>query len=108
VAPVHGETLLLGRLVADLRLLSLAEAGQLKLERAETDLGDLIRRTVDRIRPQAREKGVTLEAQLPPSLPILSGDADRISQVIGNLVSNALCYTPAGGLVTVSATVTGR
>ncbi|MFQ6057640.1 MAG: sensor histidine kinase [Anaerolineae bacterium] len=105
VASVHEETLLLSRLVADLRLLSLAEAGQLKLERAPTDLGELIHQVVERMRPQAREKGITLAADLPPSLPILSFDADRIRQVIGNLVSNALRYTPAGGTVTVRGSV---
>jgi signal transduction histidine kinase len=105
VASVHEETLLLSRLVADLRLLSLAEAGQLKLERSETNLGALIRSVVDRLRPQAQAKGVALETELPASLPILSIDADRISQVIGNLVSNALRYTPAGGAVSVQCSV---
>jgi len=105
VALVHEETLLLGRLVADLRLLSLAEAGQLKLERAETDLGELIRKVVGRMRSPAKEKHVTVQTDLPATLPILFLDADRITQVIGNLVSNALRYTPAGGQVTVQAFV---
>ncbi len=108
VASVHEEALLLGRLVDDLRLLSLAEAGQLKLERTETDPGDLIHRVVERMRPQAQMKGVTLEVDLPSALPHLLIDTARINQVIGNLVSNALRYTPAGGRVSVSASVSGR
>ncbi len=101
VASVHEETLLLSRLVADLRLLSLAEAGQLKLERTETDLAELIRKVVDLMHPPAQDKGITLEADLPPSLPLVFVDADRVHQIISNLVSNALRYTPAGGTVTV-------
>jgi two-component system OmpR family sensor kinase/two-component system sensor histidine kinase BaeS len=101
VASLHEETLLLNRLVADLRLLSLAEAGQLKLERKETDLAELIRKIVDLMHPPAQEKGIALEVDLPPSLPHLFVDADRINQVISNLVSNALRYTPAGGAVAV-------
>lgn len=103
IASLHDETTLLSRLVADLRLLSLAEAGQLKLERAETDLGDLIRRTTDAMRPQADAAAIRLEADLPPNLPRISLDADRISQVIRNLVANALRHTPAGGSVSVRA-----
>jgi len=109
VASVHEETLLLGRLVADLRLLSLAKARQLELERAETDLNDLIRRVVERMRPVAQRKGVILEASLPPSLPTVSVDAGRINQVLDNLVGNAMRYTPAGGRVSIETSlVSGR
>lgn len=105
VASVHEETLLLGRLIADLRLLSLAEAGQLKLERTQTDLGDLIHKVVERMRSQAQEKDVTLQVDLPATLPALFLDTDRITQVIGNLLSNALRYTPAGGQVSIHSSV---
>jgi two-component system OmpR family sensor kinase/two-component system sensor histidine kinase BaeS len=103
LASLHDETALLARLVADLRLLSLAEAGQLKLERAETDLGELVSKVVERMRPQAEAGGVDLATDVAPGLPPVDADADRISQVIGNLVSNALRYTPARGRVAVRA-----
>jgi two-component system OmpR family sensor kinase len=103
IASLHDETTLLSRLVADLRLLSLAEAGQLKLERAETDPGDLVKKVVDRMATQAHENEITLVTDIAPNLPWLEVDADRISQAIGNLVSNALRYTPTGGTVTVRA-----
>ena len=103
IASLHDETVLLTRLVADLRLLSLAEAGQLKLERAETDLGDLLRKVVGRMNVRAQASGVELLTDVALGLPMFNVDADRIGQVIGNLVSNALRYTPTGGRVTVRA-----
>jgi signal transduction histidine kinase len=106
IASLHEETELLARLVADLRLLSLAEAGQLKLERTEVDPVELVRKATERLRPKAEEKGVQLAVQPPASpLPAVLADTDRIGQVIGNLVSNALRYTPTGGTVTVEANV---
>ncbi|HEY63980.1 MAG TPA: HAMP domain-containing protein [Caldilineae bacterium] len=103
IASLHEETLLLNRLVADLRLLSLAEAGQLKLERTETDLREVIERAVELMAPRAQEKAIQLEVQVAEDLPWLLIDADRIHQVIGNLISNALRYTPEGGRVHIQA-----
>ena len=103
VGSVHEETVLLGRLVNDLRVLSLAGAGQLKLKREHVDPIDLAERVVDRVRPHAQEKNVSLDLDLPSSVPSVHADADRIAQVIRNLVSNALRYTPSGGRITVGA-----
>lgn len=106
IASLHEETALLTRLVADLRLLSLVEAGQLTLERTEIDPGELVKRAAERLRPKAEEKGIQLQLQLPgPALPHALADADRISQVIGNLISNALRYTAEGGVITVAASI---
>ncbi|MCS7222595.1 MAG: ATP-binding protein [Anaerolineae bacterium] len=101
IASLRDEVALLARLVADLRLLSLAEAGQLKLERVQTDLGVLVSRVVERMQPQAEINGIELETDVAPTLSPVYVDADRISQVVGNLVSNALRYTPVGGKITV-------
>lgn len=104
IASLHEETALLTRLVADLRLLSLAEAGQLTLERAEVDPAEIVSKAAERLRPRAEEKGVQLQVQVPAAaLPPVLADADRISQVIGNLIGNALRYTAEGGLITVAA-----
>jgi two-component system OmpR family sensor kinase len=103
VAVLHDETLLLGRLVADLRLLSQAEAGALKLERQETDVVGLIHRVVEKIKVQAQQNGITLENEIGENLPKIWIDADRITQVLNNLIGNALRYTPRDGKIVVSA-----
>jgi signal transduction histidine kinase len=102
LVPIHDESLLLSRLVADLRDLALAEAGQLTIERSRVDLGDLTRRVVAAVDPVAAEKDIALSLDVSPSLPTISADADRLSQVLHNLLSNALRHTPSGGHVTVS------
>jgi two-component system OmpR family sensor kinase/two-component system sensor histidine kinase BaeS len=104
VAALHDETLLLNRLVADLRLLSQAEAGALKLERQETDVVGLIHRVVEKIKVQAEQNSVTLENEIEDNLPRIWIDADRITQVLNNLLGNALRYTPQNGKIIVSAT----
>ena len=101
--PILEETNLLTHLVEDLRLLALAEAGQLTLEKREMDVGDLLRDTQVNFGPQAADRGVTLALDLPSELPRVMGDWRRISQVLGNLLTNALRHTPQGGCVTLSA-----
>jgi two-component system OmpR family sensor kinase/two-component system sensor histidine kinase BaeS len=99
LASLHEETLLLSRLVADLRLLSLAEAGQLKLDLTESDLGDLVSRAAERLRPATVAKAVDLVTEITPDSPRVPVDSDRFTQVIGNLVDNALHHTPQGGQI---------
>jgi signal transduction histidine kinase len=102
IASLREETLLLSRLVADLRLLSLAEAGQLKLDLAAADLGDLVQRAVDRLRPEAEARGIALVAEVAAGLSPVPVDASRFNQIVGNLVDNALRYTPRGGRIVVA------
>ena len=103
VAALHDETLLLNRLVGDLRLLSLAEAGELKLERKETDLSGLIRQVAERSKAQTQLKGIDLETEITENLPTLKLDSDRITQALNNLVGNALRYSSQGGKITIRA-----
>jgi len=103
VAAVHEETLLLSRLVSDLRDLALAEAGELRLELSATDVAEVIARTVEGFQAQATEKVVTLTVELPAELPVVMADEQRLAQVLHNLLSNGLRHTPAGGTVTVRA-----
>jgi signal transduction histidine kinase len=103
VKTLHSETLLINRLVSDLGLLSLAEAGELKLERQKTDLAGLVHRVVERTQPQALQKEITLEAEIQNGLPAVWLDPDRITQVLNNLIGNALRYTPKNGEITVRA-----
>ncbi len=97
------ETLQLTRLVEDLRTLSLAEAGQLRLSTGATDLAGVVRRVVDGFQAEASTRRVSLTAKLPDGLPLVEADADRTAQVLGNLLSNGLHYTAEGGHVTVTA-----
>ena len=108
IASLRDETALLARLVSDLRLLSLAEAGQLKLERVPTDLPALIRNVLATLRPQAEAENILLADDLPAAMPSFNLDPDRISQALHNLLANALRYTPAGGNVTVGVRLEGN
>ena len=99
IAVAHAQTLHLGHLVEDLRLLSLAEANGLDLQRVRLDLRDLLQETARAFEPVAEEKGVTLETALPQEPLIAWGDRQRLRQVLFNLVQNALQFTLAGGRV---------
>ncbi len=101
VASLHDETLLLARLVDDLRDLALADAGQLRILCAPTELGALIEKTVGAFAVQAAERDIMLQTTIAPNLPPLDLDAQRIAQVLRNLLGNALRYAPAGSGVRV-------
>ena len=93
----------LQRLVQDLEELSKAEAGQISLERAATAPATFVQTAVERLARQFEDKGVQLHTALPPDLPPVQVDLSRMTQVMLNLLGNALQYTPAGGQVTVHA-----
>ena len=103
VDSLYEETMLLTRLVTDLHELAQAEAGQLNLLRAPAAVSDVVEQAVQILRPQADAKGVTLAVDLPPDLPEVDIDRERIGQVLRNLMNNALAHTPAGGEIGVSA-----
>jgi signal transduction histidine kinase len=105
---LHDEIDLLARLVDDLRTLSLADSGQLSLQRREHDLAGVAERAIAAVAAQAQEKGVRLELAAEASLPPVTVDGDRIAQVLRNLLSNALRHTEAGGHVTVAARAEAR
>ncbi len=102
--PVIQQTRLLERLVDDLRTLALADAGQLSLHRAPTDFPSLIRRRVNALEPEALARSIQIQLALDDACPPLSLDEERITQIIGNLMSNALRHTPEGGRVTLELT----
>lgn len=93
----------LQRLVEDLSLVSRAEEGQLALELSALDVGALVRAIVDAVAPDAHERKVELQQRLPDRPLMVDGDRDRLTQVLTNLLRNALEHTPAGGSVTVAA-----
>jgi signal transduction histidine kinase len=97
--PILDETRVLSRLVDDLRTLSMAEAGALALHREATDIGELVDDSVASFQTQADSAGIALTAETDGKLPQIEVDPVRIREVLMNLLSNALRFTPRGGTV---------
>jgi signal transduction histidine kinase len=95
---------LLARLVEDLRTLAHSESGTLRLETEQTELPVLIEESLMSAKPDADARGVTLIRDCPADLPLVEVDPLRIREVIANLVSNAVRYSPEGGIVRIAAT----
>ena len=100
---VYREADRLQRLVQDLQELSRVEAGAYDLDIKPTPVLPLVNATGSRLGRQFEDKGVVLEIDLPVDLPLVLADGDRISQVLLNLVGNALQYTASGGSVCLQA-----
>lgn len=94
----------LERLVMDLQELSRVEAGAVRLEIAPVDLEELLTGAAEQLRRQFHEKGVKLIVDMPSHRTLVQADRDRVTQVLLNLLGNALQYTAEGGSVTISAT----
>jgi two-component system sensor histidine kinase BaeS len=101
LAPILDETRVMSRLIDDLRTLSLAEAGALQLQLESTDVSALARDVVAAFAVQANETQVTLNVKAEEAV-MAEVDETRIRAVLNNLIANALRYTPAGGIITVS------
>ena len=101
------ESILLSRLVEDLQELSLAESGELKLVYQAEDIAELIKQAVTRWQPSVAAKDMSLSLDLPDKLPPVNIDWQRISQVLHNLLENAVAHTGKGGTITVTATRQG-
>jgi signal transduction histidine kinase/ActR/RegA family two-component response regulator len=87
------------RLIEDILDFSRINAGKLRLEVRPLELVDVIKAAVEVVRPAADARGVRLEAVLDPNTGIISGDPDRLQQVVWNLLSNAVKFTSRGGRV---------
>ena len=96
------ETQILSRLVEDLRTLALAESGALQLKRESTDIAALIRDTVSAFQSQADAAEVKMELSLNNKPISLEIDPERIRQVLTNLISNALRYSPRGSSIKIN------
>jgi signal transduction histidine kinase len=104
---LSSETLVLRRLVDDLQDLSVAESGRLSLDPRPVPLAELVSGLFESVRPRAEELGIELSSAVSHQLPPLLADERRLRQVLANLISNALVYTPRGGQVRVEAAAGG-
>mgnify|MGYP002780394412 CR=1 FL=1 len=103
IASLQEEAAVLERLIEDLRTLSVAESGELRLHPRRVDAAAFIQQVVEEFRPAFQQKGVRLSAVAEATPVPVSFDTERMRQVFGNLLSNALRHTPATGEVTVTA-----
>lgn len=99
------EVTLLSRLVDELQELSLAEAGELKLVFQEEYIDKLVKQTVASWQPQVVAKEISLSTDVPDNLPPVSVDWKRITEVLNNLLENAVAYTGEGGAINVAAAI---
>lgn len=101
--PIYQEADRLGRLVNDLQELSRVEAGAFELEQHAVRVSELVDSAASLLGRQFEEKGVILEVDIPGGLPSVCADEDRLSQILLNLLGNALQYTPTSGKVVIRA-----
>ena len=104
-ADINKDALRLNRMINEMLDLSRMEAGRMTLNREMTDLNAIVSDVAERVRPSAPEHPLRLE--LDRALPQLSGDRDRLTQVVGNLLSNAVKYSPTGGEIVVTTSREG-
>ena len=107
LAIVQRSTNRLVELVGDLLLVAESERGPLALENVETDVGLLAANAVEAARPAADARGIVLRLE-PSAAGRLYGDPTRLAQMLDNLISNAIKFTPEGGRVTVRAEAVGH
>jgi signal transduction histidine kinase len=101
IGSIYEEAILLERLVTDLQELALADAGQLTLLHRSTDMRDIINQALAALQIEARSKNLSMTAELPEEPAIVDVDPERVGQVLRNLLSNAISYTPEEGRVSV-------
>jgi signal transduction histidine kinase len=108
LATMDQQTDRLIRLVNDLLTLSRLQRGELQLQVVPLDLVSVIRSAASLVGPKAQRLGVSLSMDLPGELPLASADADRLEQVVVNLLDNAIRFTPPGGTVQVRLAAEGQ
>ena len=100
---IHQQVLQLNHLVEDVKLLSLIDAGALRLNFEKATVGDVLKRSVRGFVAKARSKEIRLNTEIAEDIPPVRMDTARILQVVDNLLENAVRHTPHGGEVTVRA-----
>jgi signal transduction histidine kinase len=97
--PVMEQNKLLTRLVEDLRTLALSEAGELQLECQPINMTQKIAKVVDRFQDHAAHRNIAIQTDLPISCLLVEADAQRMEQVLVNLLDNALRHSPEDGII---------
>ena len=100
---VYEETLMLTNLIKELSELSNAEAGTISMRKEEMKIESLLEFSREYFLPAASEKGISLELKISGSVPQVELDLQKMNQVLGNLISNAIRYTPEGGKILLSS-----
>lgn len=98
---INSEARRLERIVSDMLSVSEIEAGSMAIRESDVRTDALLEELERDYEASSKEKGIELKFDLPPKLPVLRGDRDKIAMALHNLVGNAIKYTPAGGEVTV-------
>ena len=102
---IHEEAVLLTRLTQDLQELALADAGTLQIDKQAMLMEQVIQQTIQQHQPRAKDKQIKFVTHIGKNLPDIYADPNRIAQVLHNLLSNAVYYTPEKGTITLSASV---
>lgn len=105
---LHEEVLLLNQLIDDLQELALAEARQIKLNNEQIELPEISEKIIQGLRSQIQAKELTVQLDFPKDLDPVYADYRRLGQVLRNLISNAIRYTPPGGNIRLSANQVGE
>lgn len=95
-------------LIEDLLLVSRADSGQVRLNRALVSLQEIVADAIEELELMATDNGIDIIVDIPHDFPPIYADTARVQQVLRNLISNALRFTPSGGNATISATITNR
>ncbi|QEG43478.1 PAS domain-containing sensor histidine kinase [Roseimaritima ulvae] len=96
---INAEATRLARFIDELLDVSQMESGSMGVVRHETDLERLLQEVFEHVQPQARKQQLELESVLPPKLPKVQADKDKLAAAMVNLLGNAIKYTPQGGQV---------
>ena len=100
---IQRNALLQNRMIEELLDVSRTDAGKIVLDNQLLEMASIIGDAVNSIRPIANAKHITISSEIHPDVGRLSGDADRLQQIVGNLLSNSVKFTPDGGHISVIA-----
>jgi len=105
---IQSSTTRLSNLINDILDISRIESGTIQIKHEPIDYRAIVSDTLRLMKAAADEKQISMDAGLPETIPPVRGDSDKVTQVLANLVSNAIKYTPEGGWVKVSLEITGE
>ncbi len=95
-------------LIEDILLISRADSGQIRLNPALVKLQDIVANAIEELELMAVDNDITMKVEVPYDFPLIYADPVRMQQVLRNLISNALRFTPTGGNVTIAASITNH